>query len=258
VKPVLQSNCLAAGYDSNLVLNDVCFDLRPGEVMALLGPNGGGKSTLLKTLAGLIPKICGGVILLGDDLDTLNARDIARRIAFVPQEEGWQFDFSVTEVVSMGRLPVSNGYFETEEDVKAAEDAMKQTGCYDLRDRPVTELSGGERQRVLIARALAQETPIVFLDEPTSHLDPRHQVSTSSLVRGLAASGKSVLLAIHDLPTAATMADRGMLVYDEAASQVMEMRELLESDELDEAYETEFERVVTHEGRLVVVPRTLA
>lgn len=254
MKPVLECNCLAAGYDEHLVLNDVTFDLHGGEVVALLGPNGGGKSTLLKTITGIIPKICGGILLMGDDIDTLRVREIARRIAFVPQEEAWQFDFSVTDVVAMGRLPLSNGFFESAEDCKAADEAMQEAGCFDLRERSVTELSGGERQRVLIARALAQETPIIFLDEPTSHLDPRYQVTTSALVRRLAKSGKCILLAIHDLPAAASMADKGMLVYDGQTSDLMEMRDLLESDELDEAYETGFERIVTADGRLVVVP----
>src|SRR4051812_38499480 len=103
---VLQCNCLTAGYEEKLVVCDVTFDLQPGEVVALLGPNGGGKSTLLKTLAGLVPKICGGVLVQGDDIDMLSAKEIARRIGFVPQEEAWQFDFTVQEVVSMGRLPV--------------------------------------------------------------------------------------------------------------------------------------------------------
>jgi iron complex transport system ATP-binding protein len=141
------------GYDERLILSNVTFQLQPGEVIALLGPNGGGKSTLLKTLSGLIPKICGGVLLLGEDADLLSARDIARRVAFVPQEEAWNFAFGVEDIVAMGRLPVSNGFFESEEDLKAAKEAMIAAGCYEFRGRPVTELSGGERQRVLIARA---------------------------------------------------------------------------------------------------------
>jgi iron complex transport system ATP-binding protein len=255
VKPLLECSGLAVGYDEKLVLSGVGLNLVPGEIVALLGPNGGGKSTLLKTLAGIIPKICGGVLIQGDDIDALGAREIARRIGFVPQEEAWQFDFSVEEVVSMGRLPVSNGYFETEEDRRSATKAMKKAGCEDLRHRAITELSGGERQRVLIARAVAQETPIIFLDEPTSHLDPHHQVGISSLLRSLAKDGKSLLIAIHDLPAVATIADRGILVYNGIATQACEIKELLESEELDEAYETDFERVVTPEGRLLVVPR---
>ena len=252
---LLQSAGLAVGYDDKLVLSGVTLTLYPGEIMALLGPNGGGKSTLLRTLAGLIPKICGGVLLMGEDLDRLSPKEIAKRIAFVPQEEAWQFEFTVEEVVAMGRLPVSNGFFDTSEDRRVAGKAMKLAGCDEFRSRPVTELSGGERQRVLIARALAQEAPIIFLDEPTSHLDPQFQVTTAVLLRTLAEQGKSILLATHDLPTAASSADRGMLVYDGEATEALEMKQLLESEELDIAYETEFERLVTPEGRLVVVPR---
>lgn len=255
---LLQSAGLAVGYDEKLVLSGVTLSLFPGEIVALMGPNGGGKSTLLRTLAGLVPKICGGVLLMGDDLDRLSPREIARRIAFVPQEEAWQFEFTVEEIVAMGRLPVSNGFFDSDEDRQAGAEAMKIAGCEELRGRSVTELSGGERQRVLIARALAQNTPILFLDEPTSHLDPQYQVSTSSLLRRLADEGKSILFATHDLSMAAATADRGALIYDGEATCPQEMRKLLESEELDEAYDTEFERLTTSEGRLIVVPKPTA
>lgn len=252
---VLGCSDLSVGHGAKPILSGVTFQVEPGEVVVLLGPNGGGKSTLLRTLAGLLPKLGGKVEIGGDDLGSLSPREIARRIGFVPQEEAWQFGFSVEEVVSMGRLPVSNGYFDTEEDRRAAEDAMKQAGCWKLRARPVTELSGGERQRVLIARALAQHTPILFLDEPTSHLDPQYQVSTASLLRTLAEGGKSLLVAVHDLPIAAAMADRGVLVYGGQVSPIQPIATLLESEELDRAYSTEFERLTTPSGRLVVVPK---
>ncbi|HVT12135.1 MAG TPA: ABC transporter ATP-binding protein [Fimbriimonadaceae bacterium] len=246
---------LSVGYGAAPVLSGVDLRIEPGEVVALLGPNGGGKSTLLRTLSGLLPILSGKVKVGGDDLQSLSPREIARRIGFVPQDEVWQFGFSVEEVVSMGRLPVSNGFFDTEEDRRAAEDAMRQAGCLDLRARPATELSGGERQRVLIARAIAQETPILFLDEPTSHLDPQYQVGAASLLRNLAAAGKAVLVAVHDLPVAAAMADRGVLVYGGKVTATKPIAALLESAELDQAYSSEFERLTTPSGRLVVVPK---
>jgi len=255
VSGVLACEDLAVGYHGRQVLQGVSFELQAGEIVALLGPNGGGKSTLLKTLSGIVPKLSGTATVMGDDVEALSVREIARRIGFVPQEESWQFEFSVEEVVSMGRLPISNGFFDTAEDHRAAGDAMSRAGCLELRDRPVTELSGGERQRVLIARALAQGTPILFLDEPTSHLDPQHQIEIASLLRGMARDGKSILVAVHDLPVAGAMADRGILICGGSASPARDMDELLESQALEKAYSTEFERLRTESGRLVVVAR---
>jgi iron complex transport system ATP-binding protein len=249
----LQVSDVRIGYGRRVVAESVSFDLHPGESLALLGPNGGGKSTLLKTLAGLVPKLGGSIRVNGNALETMQAKQIARNIGFVPQEEAWQFDFSVEDVVAMGRLPVSNGLFDTSEDHAAAADAMRRAGCLELRDRAVTELSGGERQRVLIARALAQETPIVFLDEPTSHLDPQYQVGTATLLRSLASEGKSLVLAIHDLTMAASMSDRAMIVANGRAGQPRETKQLLVSEELEEAYRTRFRRIESQEG-LVVVP----
>jgi iron complex transport system ATP-binding protein len=237
-------------------LKEVDLSVEPGEVLALLGPNGGGKSTLLRTLSGLIPKLEGSITVGEQDLDSLSTREIAKRIGFVPQEEAWSFGFTVAEAVSMGRLPVSNGFFDSTEDREIAERSMQEAGCYDLRDRPITELSGGERQRVLLARALAQETPVLFLDEPTSHLDPQYQVTTAALVRRLAQKGKAIVVAIHDLAVAAAMADRGCLVYGGSAGEGQEMKKLLASEELDQAYRTQFERILLADGRLITVPVT--
>lgn len=252
---VLECSGLAVGYEGKTVLENVGFELAAGEILALLGPNGGGKSTLLKTLSGILPIQSGTVNLRGRDLRGLNIREIARSIAFVPQEEGWRFRFLAEEVVAMGRLPISNGFFDTEEDLQAADQAMKDAGCLELKGRFVTELSGGERQRVLIARALAQDTPVIFLDEPTSHLDPRYQVETASLLRKLARSGKSLLVAVHDLPIAGVIADRAMLVAHGTASQPQKTDELLAGKELEHAYGTEFERILAADRGVVVVPR---
>jgi iron complex transport system ATP-binding protein len=190
-----------------------------------------------------------------DDLTKLSPREIGRRIGFVPQEESWRFDFSVEDVVAMGRLPVSNGLFDTKEDHAEAQAAMERAGCIDLRSRPITELSGGEKQRVLIARALAQHTQIIFLDEPTAHLDPQYQIGTAELVRSLVAEGKSLILAIHDLPMAGLMADRGVLISGGKATPPRKTSELLESEELDRAYAIRFQRIETPDG-LVVIPAT--
>ncbi len=252
---LLECEGVSAGYHGRPVVSDVSLSIDPGEVVALLGPNGGGKSTLMKTLGGIVPTIAGKIRIQSAVLDSLSPREVAQRIGFVPQEEVCPFDFTVDEVVTMGRLPLSNGFFDTAEDKEAAKQAMEQAGCYDLRNRPVTELSGGEKQRVLIARALAQQTPVLFLDEPTSHLDPKYQVSITGLVRDMAASGKGLLVALHDLAIAGIMADRGLLIANARASATEPISELLRSETLDKAYGAAFDRVVTPDGRLVVAAK---
>jgi iron complex transport system ATP-binding protein len=245
---------LGVGYGGNHILSAVSLDIQPGEVLALLGPNGGGKTTLLRTLAGLIPKLSGTVTVAGRDLATLSTREVAQRIGFVPQEEAWSFGFTVAEAVSMGRLPISNGFFDTDEDRERAKHSMEEAGCYELRDRPITELSGGERQRVLLARAIAQETPVLFLDEPTSHLDPQYQVSIATLISRLAKSGKAIVVAIHDLTVAAAIADWAVLVFEGRVTEGQGIDEVLASSELERAYATQFERVALADGRVLTVP----
>lgn len=243
---------LRVGYGSRVVLNDVSLAVEAGETLSLLGPNGGGKSSLLKTLGGLIPKLGGEAEVLGDSLSGLSVREIARRIAFVPQEETWLFDFTVEDVVAMGRMPVSNGIRDTEEDREAARTALARVGATHLAGAAMTQISGGERQRVLIARALAQGGPIVFLDEPTAHLDPRFQAEMATLIRDL---GKTVLVAVHDLTFAGALGGMASLIAHGQATPPAPIEDVLTSEALSEAYDASFERLRTESGRLVVTPR---
>lgn len=247
----LECSGLRVGYGSRTVLSEVSLAVDTGQTLSLLGPNGGGKSSLLKTLGGLIPTLGGQATILGDDLSTLSVREIARRIAFVPQEETWLFAFTVEDVVAMGRMPISNGIRDTEEDRAAARAALARVGATHLASAAMTRISGGERQRVLIARALAQGSSIVFLDEPTAHLDPRYQVEMAALLRGLE---KTVLVAVHDLTFAAALGGSATLVAHGRTSTPAPVEEVLTSDALSDAYEASFERLRTESGRLVVTP----
>ncbi|MBX7133157.1 MAG: ABC transporter ATP-binding protein [Fimbriimonadaceae bacterium] len=253
---LLDVECLSAGYSRTTVLTGIAFKLSPGEIVALLGPNGSGKSTLLRTITKSLPPLAGSVRVAGESLDRLSYQDLSRRLAYVPQQESHVFAFTVREVVLMGRLPHSDSLFETTGDHRAAVRAMDDADCLHLADRPVTELSGGEAQRVLIARALAQETSLLLLDEPTSHLDVSHQLAIGDLLRGLAGKGYGILVAVHDLNWAATFAhrglllDRGHLVLDAA------MPAILESSRLEETYGVAFQRVTDEVGNLHVFPST--
>jgi ABC-type cobalamin/Fe3+-siderophores transport system ATPase subunit/ABC-type Fe3+-siderophore transport system permease subunit len=192
------------------VLRSIDLDVAPGEVVGLIGPNGVGKSTLLRVAGGTLRPSSGQVCLDGQELRTLRARQIARQIAVVPQDSPVPAGLLVHEMVALGRTPylrVLSG--QTATDRRAIDAAVDAAGIGGLLDRPIDELSGGERQRVVLARALAQEPRLLLLDEPTANLDLHHQVSMLELVRGLARDGHlAVLTALHDLQLAALYCDR--------------------------------------------------
>jgi iron complex transport system ATP-binding protein len=199
------------------VLDGVSLAAGEGEVVGLVGPNGAGKTTLLRVCNGSLAPASGEVRVDGDPLPGLSARETARRVATVPQEPSLGFDFPVREAVAMGRTAhVPRLGRRGPDDRAAVARAMDRAAVTDLADRPVTALSGGERARVSLARALAQETPVLLLDEPTANLDVGHQVRTLSLVRGLADDGRAIVAAVHDLDLAARFCDRLVLLADAA------------------------------------------
>jgi len=215
---------VSAGYGARLVVRQVSLMVEAGEVVALVGPNGTGKSTLLRVLSGVLPAREGEVRLNGIDLLRLKPAERARRVAVVPQMLHLPEAFTVAEIVLMGRtphLPLWAG--ESRRDCDVAWEAMCRAEVENLADRHVDELSGGEQQRVVLARALAQEPQVLLLDEPTAHLDLKHQVNVLELVRSLARRGDgrngsgpglAVLMTLHDLNQAALFADRVALMHE--------------------------------------------
>jgi iron complex transport system ATP-binding protein len=219
------------------VLRDLSLSVPAGEFLGLVGPNGAGKTTLLRTVNGLVEPARGLVTVAGEPVVGRSARDLARRVATVPQEPNLGFDFAARDVVAMGRTPHQSRFSAPDEDDRGAvERALARTGMDDLADRPVGELSGGERQRVLLARALAQETPVLLLDEPTASLDINHQVATLSLVRELAGDGRTAVAAIHDLDLAARFCGRLALLGDGDVLAVGDPAEVLTPSRLERAY----------------------
>lgn len=192
---------LSYSYGRTQALSGIDFSVERGEFVGVVGPNGSGKSTLLRLLIGLLGPDEGRVLLQDRDLSTMGRREIARTAALVPQSMEVTFEFTVGEVVLLGRAPHLWGMgFEGEEDVRIARDALSAVDALALARRPITGISGGERQRVFIARALAQQTPILFLDEPASHLDLRHQIEIYELLtRKNREEGTTIVLVSHDL-----------------------------------------------------------
>ncbi len=199
------------------VLRDVELTLRAGEMLCILGENGAGKSTLLKLCAGILPAQSGRIECVGQPIGGrrgLSRQQIARHIAYLPQDSGHIFPFTALEVVLMGRYARARQHFESAEDLGAAEAAMQQTSVLALRDRPLAELSGGERRRVLLAQALAQDTEIVLLDEPTAGLDPAHALQLGQAMGRMCERGKALVFTTHDLNLAARFAPRTTLIHD--------------------------------------------
>ena len=210
----LATERVSFAYAGREVLREVSLELRPGEMTALLGRNGAGKSTLLRLLSGALTPTRGTVTLQGRPLATLPRKEVARRLAVVPQELHVPFAFSVREVVSLGRtahVPFLQG--ESARDRRAVEEAIALLELAELAERPYNTLSGGERQRAVMAMAVAQQPSVLLLDEPTVHLDLAHQLEVLKLVRRLhAEGGLTVLAAVHDLNLAALLFDRLLLL----------------------------------------------
>lgn len=211
---LLTAQNLSFAYDGRPVLKEVSLAVEAGEFVGLIGANGSGKTTLLRILLGLL-SASGEVRLYGDLLKSLDRREVARRATMVPQDTRVDCAFTAREIVAMGRTPYL-GRFTPEgmADKEAIARAMRETGVEGLAERTVTELSGGERQRVHLARALAQETRVILLDEPTANLDLAHQYEALELIREFAQSGGAALAAIHDLSLAARFCDRLLLLSE--------------------------------------------
>ncbi len=233
--PRIECTGIRFRYGGPDVLRRVDLAVDAGEVLGLVGPNGSGKSTLLMVLAGLLAPAEGQVQLDGRPLDRLDRRAIARHLAYLPQQFEQAFPFTALEVVLGGRHPhLSWLAFEGREDLAIARGAMARVGLEGLEDRRFHELSGGERQRTMIAAALAQEPQVLLLDEPTASLDLHFQDEVMAVVERLAASGTSVVMAIHDLNLALAwcpriaVLDGGQVVADGPPAAVL-TRERLQS-----------------------------
>ncbi|MGM0471101.1 MAG: ABC transporter ATP-binding protein [Bacillota bacterium] len=188
-------------YQDKLVLQDISFELQAGGILSLLGPNGSGKSTLLDCILGLQKLDQGRILIAGSEISNLSASQIAKQIAYVPQMSEKFFPYTVLEMVAMGRAAYTSLFSSpNREDVLIAKEALELVDMLDYEDRSYTQLSGGQRQLVMIARALAQQTPIIVMDEPTAHLDFEHELKTLEIVSRLIKEEELTLIIATHFP----------------------------------------------------------
>ncbi|MEM9843613.1 MAG: ABC transporter ATP-binding protein [Pseudomonadota bacterium] len=249
---------LSAGYGDVQIINDLSLDIRDGGLTAIVGPNGCGKSTLLKTMSRVLPATTGQVTLGGRAIQDIPTREVAQSMALLPQGPIAPEGLRVRELVAQGRFPHQSLIRQwSREDGAAVSRAMRATDIESYADRPVDMLSGGQRQRVWIAMVLAQETPILLLDEPTTFLDLKVQVDLMTLLRGIAHDeGRTLIVVMHELNVAAAFADWLVLMRDGSIAAEGPVAEVFTEGNLAQVFELSA-KVLTDpdSGRPVCVPR---
>jgi len=229
MKTILEFDQLFGGYGREVILKDISFKVKPGEFLGIIGPNGSGKSTLLRLASKFLAPQKGKVLFENKNTAKIKLKEFSQKLAFVPQETLIDFSFSVWEIVLMGRIPhLKRLQLQTKKDFAIAEKALLVTDSLHLKDKPINQLSAGERQRVIIAKALAQEPTLLFLDEPTSHLDIGHQIQILDLLKKLNREiNLTIVVVLHDLNSASSYCDRlilldqGKIFKDAAPSEVL-------------------------------------
>lgn len=210
---VLSIRDLCAGYSGKTILQNVSFSVGKGELVSLVGPNGAGKSTLLKTIRGLLPALQGKIFLQGTDITKLSEGEFARRAGYLQQQMQVPFAYTVREIVQTGRYPYLHWWQQSgikdEEIIRAS---LAYTGALEFLDRPVQELSGGQQQRVFLAKVLAQQTPVLLLDEPATGLDLIYQEEIFRFCRELCVAGRTIVMVVHELSLAARFSSRLLLL----------------------------------------------
>ncbi len=237
---ILKLDNISSGYSNKEILKNVSFKVQRGEFIGVIGPNGAGKSTLMKTVTRVIKPFKGQIYLNNKNIYCFNFKEIARRIACVRQESFISFSYKVRDIVMMGRFPYQSLLAgESKEDVKVVNEMLKLTDCDKLSDREILNLSSGEKQRVVIARALAQEPEILFLDEPTSYLDIGHQMQIFNLLKKLNKEKNITIISIlHDLNLAAEYCDKLLLLNNGEIIRYDLPSNVLDYKLLEEIYNT--------------------
>jgi len=256
---LLKIQNLSGGYLKEDVVKDISLEVNTGDFLGLIGPNGSGKTTLLRLATRILYPHKGTISFKQDNIFTMPLKEFCRNVAFVAQDMGANFSFSVMEIVLMGRIPhLKRMQSETKRDIRICEDVLAVTDALHLKDKMIDELSAGERQRVLIARALAQEPQLLFLDEPTSHLDIGHQIQVLDLLKKLNRENRLTIVMIqHDLNLASAYCNRIALIGDGSIYREGSPDEVLTYQNIEAVYKTIVlvnENPVTKKPNIILVP----
>lgn len=245
-------------YGSRLILDEITFSVSPGSICGLLGPNGSGKTTLLKCINGILKPEKGRIEINNVSLEQLDRQEIAKNMSVVPQQTNTVFAFKVVDMVVMGRSPVLEMWQKpTLSDRADAVNLLIDLGIGYLAERRFNEISGGERQMVLLARAIFQDTQIMLLDEPTSHLDLKNQVKIIDLVRSVAIKrGITTIMTLHDPNLALHYCDEVVLLKDGRIMDMGKTDQVLFDDNLSTMYELKVNVEVTRQGKKVILPES--
>ena len=238
---MLEIHGLTGGYDKKEIVRDVSFSLQKGRMLGILGPNGSGKSTLLKMISGILPLTAGDILIDNKPRTSYKQKELARKMAVLPQLHAHAFSHTVAETVALGRYPHQSGLFSqwSAEDEAATTEAMTQTGVAKYRDEELEYLSGGEQQRTFIAQALAQQAELLLLDEPTNHLDLEHQRQIMDMLKHEVATRQLTVVSIfHDMNLAALYCDELLLLENGHVRAYGAPAEVLTEDEIAQVYHT--------------------
>ena len=247
----VEAEQVEVSYGARKILKEVSINAGEREFVGIIGPNGSGKSTLLKCMYRILKPEKGCIYLDGREMQSMSVRESARKMAVVAQHNYYNFEFSVSEVVLMGRAPHKKSLErDNARDYEIVEEALKTVGMWEFRQRSFSTLSGGEQQRVILARALAQQTPCLILDEPTNHLDITHQLQLMKLVKQLDAT---IISAIHDLNIAAAFCDKLYALKDGEIVGYGKPEEVLTREFIQEVYEVEAEIARDRKGKIHIL-----
>jgi iron complex transport system ATP-binding protein len=242
-------------YDDEEIFSDISLSIEKGDVLCILGPNGTGKTTLIKCLNGLHDIDSGEIFINGENIKNLSFRQISKHIGYIPQAHVPSFPFKVFDVVLMGRAPYLNlTDSPKEEDRKIALDALKTLGIENLKDKEYTNLSGGERQLVFLARVLCQKPDILILDEPTSHLDFGNQIKLLEIIDNLSKSGLSIIMSSHFPDHAFLSSTKVAIMKDKKFIDFGTPEDVVTEDNLKKAYSIDVKLIELDNNRKVCVP----
>ena len=212
---ILSARSITTGYDKNIIITNASFDVEPGEFIGIIGKNGAGKSTLLKSLRGFLPLVKGSITLFGKELKSYSQRELAVQIAYLQQQVEMTFDYTARDMVMAGRYPYKKWWEQSSDsDADIVDACMQYTGVMELANTPIRAMSGGQRQRVYLAKVLAQQTHVLFLDEPASGLDLFYQEEIFRFCQEMCKYGKTVIMVVHELNLAARYCSRLMLLKE--------------------------------------------